>query len=75
MQKREHFQKSFFLFDRGKQLKHFCLFCNVKLSSGFPLNHFLILDEYQVHTHFKGMKKVLTIRFLAVNCFTVQHIR
>ena len=40
-------------------------------------NHFLSQDGYKIHTcmHFKVIEKVLTIRSLAVDCFTSHCIK
>ena len=66
VQKREHSQKA------GNKNTTACY---QKLLTGFPSNHLLSQDGCQVHMHFKGTKKVLTIRSITVDCFTVHHIR
>ena len=61
------------LFAGGWQEKSCCLL--VRISIGFPLNYFLSQDRYQIHMHFKGMKRVLTFRSLAVDYFTAHCIK
>ena len=49
--------------------------CYVKLLVGFPLNRFLSQDGCQIHLDFKGMKRALTFRSLAVHCVTAHRIK